>query len=59
MQRFEICDFVRKKVCIKWECASSGDLLRTLRDNELGANFCYLGELRVPRTEVEVRPWCA
>jgi hypothetical protein len=26
MQRFEICDFVCKKVCIKWECASSGDL---------------------------------
>jgi hypothetical protein len=26
MQRFEICDFVCKKVCIKWECASSGSV---------------------------------
>jgi hypothetical protein len=26
MQRFEICDFVCKKVCIEWERASSGEL---------------------------------
>jgi hypothetical protein len=36
MQRFEICDFVCKKVCIKWECASSGDL----RYNEARWDTC-------------------
>jgi hypothetical protein len=32
MQRFEICDFVCKKACIKWDRASSGELRYVRRE---------------------------
>jgi hypothetical protein len=36
MQRFEICDFVCKKVCIRWDRAFSGDLRQLLANPSLG-----------------------
>jgi hypothetical protein len=39
MQRFEICDFACKKVCIEWKRASSGELRYSIQSISENAKF--------------------